>query len=178
MATPDVLEFERLLAPISDEQPAGPELKEDEALSNVYYGVKDAREAARSAERQLLMAGDEGADLSPPDWRTVRERAVEALATKSKDLWIAAWLIEALCRLDGFAGLRDGFRLVREMAERYWDGIHPVPDEDGVATTVAQLTGLNGEDSEGALIAPIKLIPITEPGSYDPLTFADYDKAA
>lgn len=54
MATPDILDFEVLLAPVSEENPAGPELKEDPAQSAVYYSVKDAREAARTAERMLL----------------------------------------------------------------------------------------------------------------------------
>ena len=53
MATPEILDFERLLAPISEEAPGGVELKEDATLSMAYYQVKDARESARSAERQL-----------------------------------------------------------------------------------------------------------------------------
>ena len=47
MASPDTLDFERLLKPISAERPAGVELKEDPALSSTYFKVKDAREAAR-----------------------------------------------------------------------------------------------------------------------------------
>jgi type VI secretion system protein ImpA len=79
--------------------------------------------------------------------------------------------------------LRDGFRLARELSERFWDtsaegdetsGIFPRPDEDGYATTVAQFTGLNGDDSEGALIGPIDLIPITKSPA---LTSVDYKDA-
>jgi len=77
-------------------------------------------------------------------------------------------------RLHGFAGLRDGFRLCRELSERYWDGIHPRPDEDGIATTVAQLSGLNGEGGEGALLGPIGAILITQGTSVDPLSGQDY----
>ena len=180
MATPEILDFDKLLAPISTEEPAGIELKEDAALSADYYQVKDAREAARTAERQLVQAAlDEGESGStePPNWQVVIDLASEAIAEKSKDLWIAAWLIEALVRRHGFAGLRDGFRLAGELAERFWDGIHPRPDEDGVATTVAQFTGLNGDDSEGALIAPIDAVPITAAGVIDPLTGSDYKQA-
>jgi type VI secretion system protein ImpA len=107
----------------------------------------------------------------------VYDLATEAIATHSKDLWIAAWLIEALARKHGFAGLRDGFRITREMAERFWDGIHPRPDEDGYVTTVAQLTGLNGDESEGALLAPIDRIPITAAGSLRALSSADHKEA-
>jgi len=181
MASPDILDFERLLAPISDEQPAGAELKEDPSLSAIYYQIKDAREAARSAERQLLQAAwgeeEERASIDPPDWRVVIDAAVNAIAEKSKDLWVIAWLVEGLVREHGFAGLRDGIRLARETSQQYWEGIHPRPDEDGYATTVAQLTGLNGEDSEGAIIAPIDGIPITDSATHGRLTSADYKQA-
>jgi type VI secretion system protein ImpA len=182
MASQPVLDFDSLLAPVSDDHPSGVELKEHSSLSAVYYQIKDTRDSSRASERQLLNArlyGDEQevARIDPPDWRKLKSLALDALATKSKDLWVAAWLIEALTRLDGFAGLRDGFRLTREIVERFWDDIHPRPDEDGYETTVAQLAGLNGEDAEGALIAPIESIPITQGTSYDPLTSRDYRQA-
>jgi type VI secretion system protein ImpA len=152
MASETVLDFDALLAPISDEQPSGAELKSDAAKNAIYYSVKDARDSARTAERQSLTAEAEAAqELDPPDWVGVKSKCVDAIAHHSKDVWIAAWLIEALCRLNGFAGLRDGFRLVRELSEKYWEGIHPAPDDDGFATPMAQLRGLNGDEAEGAL---------------------------
>lgn len=184
MASPEILPFAALLQPISDAEPAGPELLGDNpALTAVYYRIKDARHAARAAERQQEQAAlygdpEEMRAAASPDWKQVRELAVAALAEKSKDLWIAAWLIEALAREHGFAGLRDGFRLTRELAERFWDGIHPRPtDDEGYEHTVAQLTGLNGDDSEGALIGPILAIPITHGTSSRPLTSSDYKQA-
>lgn len=176
MASPETLDFERLLRPISPERPAGVELKEDPVLSPTYFKVKDARETARGAERkqaQALSAGETEAG-GEPDWRRVLDLTTAALADHSKDLWIAAWLIEALVRLHGFAGLRDGFRLVRELSEGFWDDIHPRPDDEGYATTVAQLTGLNGDDSQGALLAPIAAIPLTASPTYGNLTSADH----
>ena len=91
MATPEILEFERLLRPISDDSPSGVELKEDGALRSVYQGVKDARESASSAERALRdwrMQAAESADqqTAPPpppqaaDWNKVYELATEAIA--------------------------------------------------------------------------------------------------
>jgi type VI secretion system protein ImpA len=180
MATPEVVDFVRLLAPIPGDNPAGIGLKDDANQSAVYYAVKDAREAARTAERQIQQAWGEAEQLAgvePPDWESVVRLASDALAEKSKDLWLAAWLVEGLVRLHGFAGLRDGFRLIRELCENFWDNVHPRPDEDGIATTIAQLTGLNGDDSEGALIAPIKNVPITAEGTHRALSTADYTQA-
>jgi type VI secretion system protein ImpA len=182
MASPDILDFAQLLQPVSEAEPAGAELKDHPTLSAVYYRIKDARDAARTAERQLAQAalyGDEAEAqrVAAPNWKQVREAATDAIAKHSKDLWIAAWLIEALTREHGFAGLRDGFRLTRELCEQFWDGVHPRPDEDGYAHTVAQLTGLCGDESEGALIAPILNLPIANGPSFRPLSSADYQQA-
>src|SRR5687768_3573757 len=106
MATPDILDFDKLLQPISSEQPAGPELKSDDRLRAVYQTVKDAREMARSAEKKLYQAiwleeGDTSS-LPRPDWAKVHQLAGEILAQHSKDLWVASWFIESLARLHGF----------------------------------------------------------------------------
>ena len=184
MASPVVLDMDRLLAPISDDQPSGPEMRGDPDLSTTFFTVKDARERARSAEARLFQArfaADEEStaeEVDRPDWGVVCQQATDILADKSKDLWIAAWLIEALARLHGFAGLRDGFRVTRELCERYWDGIHPLPEDETVEWTVSQLAGLNGEDGDGALIPAIDDIAIIpETRSYPALTSLDYKEA-
>ncbi len=184
MSVPPTIDFESLLSPISEDAPCGVALKEVPSESHLYYAVKDAREAARSAERALAHAAFDSEDedspqasVEPPDWRTVVELAENVLRDKSKDLWIAAWLLEGLVRLHGFTGLRDGFRLCRELSEQYWEGIHPRPDEDGYATTVAQLSGLNGDGGDGALLAPIGEIVITQGTSVEPMTGQDYGVA-
>jgi type VI secretion system protein ImpA len=128
MGSPSVLDFDALLAPVPGDNPAGADLRADPCPTSLHYAIKDARSAARAAERQQL-AGEDGA--SPPDWRPVLRRGTEALAQKSKDLEVVAYLTEALVRLHGFAGLRDGFRLARELVERFWDGLYPCPTRRG-----------------------------------------------
>src|SRR5205085_11733819 len=163
MATSEVLNFTKLLAPIAGDKPAGIDLRADPSSVSDFYVIRDARKAASDAERRLDERKlDPGNEPVTPDWRPGRDRGTKALAAKSKDLEIAAYVIEALVRLEGFAGLRDGFRLARELVERFWDGLYPLPDEDGVATRVAALTGLNGDNAEGTLINPIARVPITD----------------
>jgi len=174
MATPDILDFEALLRPISDEAPCGEDLRADPSPTSVYYEVKDARAAARADERAQAGADDES---TPEGWRTVARVAPEALATRSKDLELVSTLIEALARTHGFAGIRDGYRLARELVERYWDGLYPMPDEDGLETRVAPLAGLNGVDAEGTLIAPIQLLPVTEDRGYGRFSAWTYQRA-
>ncbi len=175
MASPEVLDFARLLLPVQGPVAAGVDLRSDSSPNSLYYLIKDARSAARAAERQIVM--DEDEPSAKPDWRPVLEHAKKALAEKTKDLEIAAYLIEALVRLHGFDGLRDGFRLASGLVEQFWDGLYPLPDEDGLATRVAPITSLNGDDAEGTLIAPIALVPLTEGSSVGPFALYHYQQA-
>jgi type VI secretion system protein ImpA len=175
MASAAVLDIDRLAAPVPGPRPTGVDLREESPLHSAYYAIKDARNAARAAERQLVGDGEE--PTSPADWRPVLEHAMTVLAEQSKDLEIAAYLIEALVRLHGFAGLRDGFRLARGLVENYWDGLYPQPDEDGLETRVAPLAGLNGNDAEGTLLVPIARLPITDATSVGRLDCTHYQQA-
>jgi type VI secretion system protein ImpA len=174
MASPDVFDVAKLLQPVSKEKPAGEDLRGDSSPTSLYYLIKDARNAARNAERQLIPGDDSAA---PPDWRPVLDRAKKALAEKTKDLEITAYLIEALVRLNGYPGLRDGFRLARGLVEQFWDGLYPRPDEEGVSTRVAPLTGLNGEEADGTLIVPINKVAITDSNAAGRLSCAHYFQA-
>lgn len=173
MPSQDVLDFVKLLAPIPGEKPVGGDLRVNAGPTSLYYQVKDGRNAARAAERRM----EGGADEPPPDWKPVIVTATKALSESTKDLELTAYLIEGLCRTQGFAGLRDGFKLARGFIENFWDGIYPLPDEDGLATTLGPLAGLNGDDSEGTLIAPINRIAITESASHGKLGTSVYLQA-
>jgi type VI secretion system protein ImpA len=173
MASPDVLDFSRLLSPIPGEVPAGVDLRADASPTSMYYALKGARDAARDSERRQAVGPPQEGEV-PPDWRKVQQTAVQAITEKSKDLQAAAYLIEALVRLHGFAGLRDGFRLTRELIEKFWDTLYPRADEEGVVTRVAALAGLDVGDS---VIVPINRVPLTESGSRGPLAVSHYQQA-
>ena len=174
MPSPDPLDFAKLLAPIPGDKAVGPDLRATSGPSSPYYQVKDARSAARAAERQA----ESGATDGPvPDWKAVVAAGTKALASGAKDLEIAAYLIEGQARVQGYAGLRDGFKLTRQLAEAFWDDLYPVPDEEGVLTKVAPIAGLNGDDSEGTLLAPIRMVPLTASDTHGRLTYANYLQA-
>lgn len=175
MASANLLDFETLLAAFPGQNPAGVDLRNDPGATP-YRKLKDARNEAARAERNLLYKGgtdDQGYPLPPPDWRPVLDLAPKLLAENSKDLEVVAFLIEALVRQHGFAGLRDGYRLARELVERYWDHLYPNPEEDeSVRERVRPLTNLNGEDGNGLLVDPIHRVPITEGRSCGPFSTA------
>ncbi|WP_366657433.1 type VI secretion system protein TssA [Fodinicurvata sp. EGI_FJ10296] len=160
MATEPVIDIESLVLPIDGDSPTGSDIRQDVSPQSVYYQLKDARSAARAAERSADADSEEGGLL--PEWRAILELAPNVLTTQAKDLEVAAWYIEALARGYGFAGLRDGFELSRRLVEEFWDGLYPEPDEDGIETKVAPFSGLNGEGGDGTLIQPIRKILLSD----------------
>lgn len=149
-----------LVAPISDSKPCGDDLRADVSPLSLYYQLRDQRSRARAAERQALV--EEGSiSACAGEWRPLLERIPPLLTSHSKDLELVAWLIEALCRVHGFAGLERGFTLAAELIEQHWPHLYPQADDGDLEVRLAPLVGLNGTDSEGALIVPITSIALT-----------------
>ncbi|MBS7697297.1 MULTISPECIES: type VI secretion system protein TssA [unclassified Chelatococcus] len=178
--TVGIVDINTIVAPFAGEQPAGFDTRGDSTASVSYHELKDARAAARAAERRAAY-DEESASASSAEavqaWRIVAAQAVQLLATASKDLEVAAWLSEALLRLHGFAGLRDGFRVIAGLVETHWEDLHPQPDEDGLQRRLAGIAGLNGEGMEGTLIAPIRLAALVPHASGD-FALWHYERAA
>jgi type VI secretion system protein ImpA len=151
-------QLEILLTPLDPGMPAGIDLRSETGHDALYFRLKDARTAARAGERAAEASGDSPSAIVS-EWRTVLELAQTALSRRSKDLEIAAWMIEALVRLHGFAGLELGFRLAQGLIERFWSDLHSVEREE-VAGKVSPLSGLNGIGGEGTLIQPIRMVSL------------------
>jgi type VI secretion system protein ImpA len=183
MASPELLNFSQLCTPIAGDNPAGKSLREDFSLRSSYQAIKDAQKAARDAERAAIReegGGDLQARLAScrAAWKPVLELADKITAEESKDLQVVSWWIEGLLRVHGFAGVRDGSRLARELVEAFWEQIYPLPDEEeGIATRVGPLAGLNGVDSDGVLVSPLMNLPITAAGSLRAMSLVDYQQA-
>jgi type VI secretion system protein ImpA len=177
MALPEGLDIEALLAPIPGDAPQGVDIREDFSAASPYNRLRDARSEARDAER----AHDKGeADARDPTplWRSVREIALKTLAENTKDLEVAAWLTEALVRSHGLAGLAAGAEVMGGLAERYWDGLFPLPDEEGMETRVSPVTGLNGRDGPGSLMQPLYMLTLFRRRADDtPVALYQYQQA-
>jgi len=157
--------LEAMLAPISDTLPCGEDLRASSSLQSVYDELRDARRSAGDLERAARDPSKGEAEdyyeKSLPHWQHVRALASTVLTKHSKDLMVVSFLIEAEARLNGFAGLRGGFCLARDLIEGYWDCLYPRPDEDGLETRLASFASLNGEGRDGTLIGPIFRIPLS-----------------
>lgn len=178
MGSPSVIDIESLTKPISEESPQGSDIREDSSPNSVFYKIKDARNGARAAERANEKEFDvEDTVDALSMWKPVLEIAPDILANTSKDLEVLSWYTEALIRFYGFAGLRDGLTLTKEIVEKYWENLYPEPDEDGMETKVAPIAGLNGDGGNGTLLNPIRTSAITSEGTRGEFSLVQYQQA-
>ena len=163
-ASPPALVFvEALLTPVPGENPAGEDLR--------YSGLHDEIREARRAEDNLPQ-GDWQHEPKTAQWPKVVELATGALANKSKDLQICAWLSEALVHLYGFVGLRDGLKLMRGLQERFWERLHPEMDGEDLDARANVLSSL-----DKVLEVPLKSLPLTKSGSGTDYSYIQWEES-
>src|SRR5215813_12015412 len=155
-----IVDVEALLAPIPGKNPAGEDLR----YSGLYDDIREARRADEALEQ-----GHWQHQLKVAEWPRVISLATEALATKTKDLQISAWLSEALVKQQGFTGLRDGLRLTRGLLEQFWDNLYPEIDEEDLE---ARANSLAWMDRQVALA--MKEVSVTKSTKGEDYSYNDY----
>ena len=123
--------LEQLLTPISEAAPCGESL--------AFTPELDAIAQARKADDPSLEQGAWITTLKEADWKFVAKRCAALIETRSKDLQLAVWLAEANAKTAGLRGLGDALQLIGALCERYWDGLYPLPDEDGYEQRIGNL---------------------------------------
>jgi type VI secretion system protein ImpA len=152
MASAPLLDFTALIAPIPGDSPAG---------SSMPLTVRQELETLRKE----FEPHPENPSLPPipkkPDWPKIRRRAEEVLTETSKDLETTFRLTEALVKLEGFAGLRDGLHLLYELADQCWDRLHPMPDEgEGMEVRAERFYWLLDPDKGARFPYSVRGIPV------------------
>ncbi len=61
------------------------------------------------------------------DWSVVRHMAGELLSTRSKDLWVLVYAVQAVYHLEGFSAWPEALACLNELLEKYWDTLYPLP---------------------------------------------------
>ena len=148
MSLPSYLDYDRINQPISEEAPAGAIPRELRANFNEARKVRDDPE--RPGEKLY------------PNWSDLINQAQDALLQKSKDLVLASRLTEALFQRYGFAGLPDGFRVLRELMTTFWDDVNPPLDEDGAEGRASAVNWLCTTHHGASFPVTIRLRPIAK----------------
>lgn len=158
--------LDALLAPISPAAPCGEAARYDAVFMEIRL--------LREEDDPSLPMGQWERPLRRADWPLIEQRCGETLATRSKDLQLAAWLLEAWLRQRGFVGLFHGLRLVDALLRTYWQELHPVIEDDGDADArLAPLEWLNESLSASVRVhAPLLVLG----GKLPPLALADWER--
>ena len=146
---------EDLLTPIPGDNPSGVYLRHDSKLL-IYDQIKEARR-----QDDGLAQGDWQQERKVANFPQAAKLAQESLATKSKDLQLAAWLTEALLNLESFSGLLQGLNLCTELIKNFWDTLYPPVEDGDMELRIGPL-----EFVGTTLDVPLKTRPLTKAG-YD-----------
>jgi len=178
----DTIDLNVLRNPLSGDDPAGANLDEPGVARTRWRKVTDAFREARLIERkvaqgvvgQLSSSGDVVSNESPAtiaealtNWRTVANESLEILASVCRDLRVAQYLIMALVRTDGFAGMAAGCDVARTLVETQWPALGPRPEPDEASASpedlrVQPLVDLAGGEQVGMLEEPLKNVPLLD----------------
>ncbi|HSC31907.1 MAG TPA: type VI secretion system protein TssA [Gemmatimonadaceae bacterium] len=139
-----------LLNPIAGDNPAGVDLRYDP----IYDKIKEARREDDDAPQ-----GEWQHARKLADWPLVIKLAGEALATRTKDLQLAAWLGEAMLRREGFGSFRATLDMTRGLIDRFWDHVYPVVEDGDAEMRAAPLEWLGLK-----LEVPVKSVPLNRAG--------------
>jgi type VI secretion system protein ImpA len=177
---PDGFDLEALLVPIPGDAPQGIDVREDYSAQSPYGRARDARSNARDAEKQAEAPDPDGPPPADPVplWRALRDIGLKLLVEKTKDLEVASWLTEAFVRSHGLSGLAACSDLIARLASQYWDDVYPLPDEYGMETRVAPITGLNGQGGGGSLMAPLFKLKLYDRPDGTPIALYQYNASS
>jgi type VI secretion system protein ImpA len=163
-----LIDLQAVLAPISDAEPSGPDLGYDPSFAVLE------RAAQGKPQQQIGTTVVPGED---PDWKAVQKQAT-ALLAKTRDLRVAIYLVRAMVRTGGWAGLQEGLALIQGLVEKYWDGgLHPRldPEDDNDPTIrVNVLRELGSPD----IVAVVRGLPLCVSPVLGPLGLKQVESAS
>jgi type VI secretion system protein ImpA len=158
------MNLEGLLQPISATQIAGHDLS---------FSIEfDRIQEARRSDDPLLDQGEWVTDLKEANWRFVADECAQLLRTQSKDIRLAVWLTEAWGKTMGFPGLSQGYELIASLCQRYWDSLHPLPEQGDMEQRIGNLSWLATRSEE-----LLTEIPLTATPQGDHYSFRDHEAA-
>jgi type VI secretion system protein ImpA len=149
------LDVDNLLRP----RPSGAE--EPEAFSmELRQELERARKTPASADRS------KGPRQVPPSaWEEIVLKTASRLTEGSRDLGLAVRLTEAITKLHGFAGLRDGLYLMRRLVEDCWGELTPRPRAEGdLSPLLGPLKWIDDPDRGALFPHTVRAVPLAKHG--------------
>jgi len=156
MASPAILDLEKLLAPIAGTDPKG------QALPFEKRAALD--EKRKEIDPNTFAANDPRRPTEPQhaDWQGIEQLTQDILTGTSKDVLVAVRLLEALVKRHGFAGLRDGLRLLQRLMHEAWDRMYPIIEDGDMDARAAPFFWLDDENRAALFPVALRLTPLVK----------------
>ena len=178
--------IEKLLQPVSEDNPAGIYLKDNRA---VYRPLRNSFNVAQTSFRKLTNNPpeeelDELQKLNKDNWRDFSTQLLDVIADQSKDIECMSWLMLAQLFSDHpYENLTAVLKLVSKAIEQCGDHIHPrTPDRKLKATSdderftervtgqLRPLANIFGQSDDSCLLSlPLRMLPLV--GDLDYMAF-------
>lgn len=163
MATEQVIDVAAILQPIAGDNPAGKDVRDGKD----FDVLKEARR-----QDEVLNQGDWKRDTKVADWPKAIQIATKILTEHSKDLQVAVWLVEALVKRHGYAGLRDGLKVLQGLHAKFWDGLYPAIEDGDLEFRSGKLDALNK-----LLPFAVNNVPLVRAGDGTVYTYVHYKES-
>lgn len=152
------IDFAAILAPLAGDSPSGASLR--------FAGEYDRIREARREDDASLPRGIWQIDLKRANWDEAVRLCSEALATRSKDLQIACWLLEGLIHRQSFAGIPAGLRVIIGLCQDFWPILHPAIEENDLSYRIAPFEWVNAHLPQMVYRLPLTRAGIVTPHEY------------
>jgi type VI secretion system ImpA family protein len=157
------MDVEELLAPVSEEEPVGPDL--------AYDAERGTIEQAFDSSVSIDTSGEAGGGVEI-DWRPIIGM-IEQQSTRTKDVWLAVYLCRAGARSGQLALVETGAAYLAGLLEQYWDKVHPQLEEYGFQGRKGPCESLT---RRGEFLAPLERTPLLEHPRLGRFSGADFER--
>jgi len=157
------MDLEELLAPVSDEAPAGPDLAYDAERGTIEQAFESSVSIDTSGEATA------GAEI---DWRPIISQ-IEQQSTRTKDVWLAVYLCRGGARSGQLALVETGAQYLAGLLERYWDTVHPQLEEYGFQGRKGPCESLA---RRGEFLGPLERTPLLVHPRLGRFSGADFER--
>lgn len=157
------LTISALLQPISSEQPSGSSLRN----TPLYSAIKKARHQ----DDPSVPMGAWEYELKRADWNEVSTLCLQGLQ-QSKDMQLAAWLLEAQINQQGLRGIAPCLQFMQQLCSQFWADIYPPAEQGDVEYRVNIIRWLAEK-----LLPALHLIPLIDDGDKGTYNWFHWEQA-
>ena len=157
------MDLEELLAPVSDDDPVGPDL--------AYDAERGTIEQAFDSSASIDTSG-ETSSAAEIDWRPIIGM-IEQQSARTKDVWLAVYLCRAGARSGQLALVETGAKYLAGLLEQYWEKAHPQLEEYGFQGRKGPCESLS---RRGEFLGPLERTPLLEHPRLGRFSGADFER--